>query len=101
MKVKIELIKKTQTVVKMVMNSLETHGGTSEAKFTNCIQMTEDRISGIEYTTEKVDTLVKENVKYNKCWYQISRKSGTMKIPNPKVIGIKEFLYPGIFLYPF
>jgi hypothetical protein len=40
--------------------------GTTDASITNRIQKMEERISGIENTTEEIDTSIKENVKSKK-----------------------------------
>jgi hypothetical protein len=48
------------------MQNIGKRTGTTDASFTNTIQKMEERISGVENTIEDIDTLVKENPKYEK-----------------------------------
>ena len=51
----------------------------------------EERISGVEVMVEKIDSLVKENVNFNKSLTQnIQEIWETMRRPNLRIIGIKE-----------
>jgi hypothetical protein len=51
----------------------------------------EERISGIEDTTEDIDTTVKENTKFRKFLTQnIQEIWDTMKRTNLRIIGLKE-----------
>jgi hypothetical protein len=43
------------------MKNLGTCTGTTEARYTNTIQVMEERISGIEDNIEEVNTFIKEN----------------------------------------
>jgi hypothetical protein len=62
-----------------------------DVSITNKILETEKRISGVEDTTEDIDTTVKENTKCKNLLTQISQGvQDTMKRPNLRVIGIEE-----------
>ena len=64
---------------------------TTEASITNRIQMMKERLLGVEVTKEEIDSLVKENIKYNKFLTQnILEIWDTMKRPNLRIIGIEE-----------
>ena len=91
LKSEIEALKKTQTEGILDMENLDKQMDTTEASITNRIQEMEDRISGVEDTIEEIDSLVKENVKYNKFLAQnIQEIWDTMKRPNLRIIGIEE-----------
>ena len=57
---KIVAIKKRQTEVILEMANLGKQTGTTGASSTIKIQEMEERISGVENTTEEIDTLVKK-----------------------------------------
>ena len=55
------------------------------------VQETEERISGVKYTIEEIDTTVKENSKHKKLLNQnIQEIQDTMKRPNLRIIRIEE-----------
>ena len=47
----------------MEMDNLGTRSGTTDARITNKIQQTKERISGIKHIIEDIDTTVKEKFK--------------------------------------
>jgi hypothetical protein len=58
---------------------------------TNKIQEIEERISGVQYTAEEIDTPIKENSKHKKILTQrICEIHVTMKRPNLRIIRIEE-----------
>jgi hypothetical protein len=59
------------------------------------MQKLEERISGVEDTSEETDTSVKENIKVKKFMtYNIQENKGSMKRPNLRKIGIEEMKSP-------
>ena len=74
-----------------MLENLGKQTGITEASITSRIQEIEERTSGIEDTTEEIDTLVKENVKSKMFLTQpIQEIWDTMKKPNLRITGIKE-----------
>ena len=80
LKMEMESIKKTQTVIVGIVEieNIGNQTGITDASITNRIQEMEVRIWGVVDTVEETDTLVKENVKSKKFLTQTSRKSGTL-----------------------
>ena len=73
------------------MENLSKGSGTTDGSINNRIQEMEERLSGVEDMIEKIDSLVKENVKFNKCLTQNTQEIwDTMKRPNLRIIGIEE-----------
>lgn len=66
LKVEIEARKKIQTEEILKMENLRKRTVTTGASITNRIQKMKERTSGVEDTTEEIDTSVKENVKSKK-----------------------------------
>ena len=66
LKTEIEVIKKTQTKGTVDIENLSKLTGTTETSITNKIQEIKERIAGTKDTIEKIDSLVKENIKSNK-----------------------------------
>ena len=67
----IETIKKSQRETTLEIENLGKRPGVIDARFTNRIQETEERILGAEDIRENTDTTDRENAKYKKA-------------PNPK-----------------
>jgi uncharacterized coiled-coil protein SlyX len=88
----IEAIKKTQTGNSGDRkHNMGKRTGMTDASITNRIQELEERISGIEYTIEEVDTPVKENAKTKNVLKQnIQQIWDIMKRPNLQTIGIER-----------
>lgn len=63
LKVEIEARKKIQTEEILKMENLRKRTVTTGASITNRIQKMKERTSGVEDTTEEIDTSVKENAK--------------------------------------
>jgi prefoldin subunit 5 len=63
LKLEIETIKKSQRETTLELENLGKRSGVIDASITNRIQEIEERISGVEHTTENIDTTVKENAK--------------------------------------
>ena len=80
LKLEIEAIKKTQMKGILEMENLGKRTGMTDISITNRIQEMEERISGIGYTMEEIDLLVKENIK--------SKKIPDIK--HPENLGYKE-----------
>jgi hypothetical protein len=73
------------------MENLGKRSGITNVSITSRIQEIEERISGIKYTVEEVDTTVKENSKHKKLLTQSTQKTqDTIKRPNLRIIGIEE-----------
>jgi len=66
LKVEVETLKKTQIVANQEMENLGKRLGITDLSITNRIQEVEERISGVEYTAEEINTTVKENSKDKK-----------------------------------
>ena len=91
LKLELETIKKSQRKTTLEIENLERRSGVIDASITNIIQEIEERTSDAEDTVEKIDTIVKENVKCKKLLTQnIQEIQDTMKRPNIKMIGIEE-----------
>ena len=91
LKTEIEAIKKTQTKGILDKENLSKRMGTTEASINNRIHEMEERISGIEDTTEEINSLVKENIKSNKFLTQnIQDIWNTMKRSSLTIIKIEE-----------
>jgi methyl-accepting chemotaxis protein len=91
LKMELETIKKSQRKTTLEIENLERRSGVIDASITNIIQEIEERTSDAEDTVEKIDTIVKENVKCKKLLTQnIQEIQDTMKRPNIKMIGIEE-----------
>ena len=92
LKTEMESMKKSQTQGRLAMENLGKRTETSETSITIRIQEIEERISDSEDTIEKLNTLTKENSKYNKfssqniqeMWDTIKKK------PNLRIIGVEE-----------
>lgn len=79
MNMEIESINKTQTEGILEMKILRTWTGTTEVRFTNIIQAMKEGISGMEDTTEEVNTSVKKCVESKKkSDTKTCRKSGML-----------------------
>ena len=68
--IEIQAIKKTETKGILEMKNLGKWSATTNTNTNNRIQEIEERIRGIENSIEEIDSLVKENVKFNKCLAQ-------------------------------
>jgi predicted nucleic acid-binding Zn-ribbon protein len=66
LKVEVETIKKTQMEANLKMENLGKKSGITDTSITNRMQEIEERISGVEYMEEEIDTTVKENSKHKK-----------------------------------
>ena len=62
----IETIKKSQRETTLEIENLGKRPGVIDARFTNRIQETEERILGAEDIRENTDTTDRENAKYKK-----------------------------------
>ena len=88
---KVETIKKSQSVTILEIENLEKRSGVIDASITNRIQEIEERISGTEDTIENIDTTVKENTKHKRLLTQNMQEiQDTMRRPNLRVVGIVE-----------
>jgi hypothetical protein len=88
---KVETIKKSQSVTILEIENLEKRSGVIDASITNRIQEIEERISGAIDTIENIDTTVKENAKCKKLLTQnIQEIQDTMRRSNLRIIGIEE-----------
>ena len=77
------MVKKIESREIPDMENLGKGTETTKASINNRIQELKERISGVEDTTEEIDSLVKENIKYNKLLTQnIQKVWSTMKKPN-------------------
>ena len=91
LKTEIKSIKKSQRETTLEIGNLRKRSGVIDSSITNRIEEMEERISGVEDTTEDIDTIVKENTKCKNLLTQISQGvQDTMKRPNLRVIGIEE-----------
>jgi hypothetical protein len=70
LKVEVETIKTTQMEANLEMENLGKRSRITAVSITNRIRETEERILGVEYMLEEIDTTIKENSK--------------QKTPNPK-----------------
>ena len=87
----LETIKKSQRKTTLEIENLERRSGVIDASITNIIQEIEERTSDAEDTVEKIDTIVKENVKCKKLLTQnIQEIQDTMRRPNLRIIHIDE-----------
>jgi chromosome segregation ATPase len=66
LKMDIETIKTSQKETTLELENLGKRAGVIDASITNRIQEIEERISGVEYTIENIDTTVKENAESKK-----------------------------------
>ncbi|KAL6038257.1 hypothetical protein STEG23_034930, partial [Scotinomys teguina] len=87
-KIEIKKIKKTKIEAMLEIENLTKRTGTTDASITNRMQLMEQRISDVEDTIEKIDSLVKENTKT--IIRKIQEIWDTIKIPNLRIIGIEE-----------
>ena len=72
------------------MENMGKWTGTTETSITNRIQEIEERLSDKEDTTEKINSLIKEQNKSNKFLTQnIQEIWDTMKRPNLRMIGVE------------
>lgn len=79
MKMEIESVSKTQTEGILEMKIFGTWTGTTEVRFTNIIQAMKEGISGMEDTTEEVNTSVKNMLNQKKKTdTKTCRKSGML-----------------------
>jgi hypothetical protein len=91
LKMKREIIKKTQKEAIMEMDNSAKRSGATDAVITNSIQDIEGRISGLEDTIENIDTLLNENSKCKKLLTQnIQEIQDTMKRENLIIMGIEK-----------
>ena len=89
--IKRETIKKTQTEEIIEMEIMKKFSGITNTSLKSRIQQMEERLSSAEDTIEKIDSLVKENIKSNKSLTQNSQEIwNTIKRPNIRIIGIEE-----------
>ena len=83
-----EVMKKTQTKGMLGMENLGKPMGTTETSITNRIQEIEERISDTEDTIEEINSLIKEQKKFNKFLRQNTQEIwDTMKRLNLRIIG--------------
>ena len=88
LKIEIDTIKKIQAKRIQGIENLGKWTGTTE---TSIINRLEEIISGAEDTIEKIDSLLKENIKFNKFLTQnIQEIWDTMKRPNLRIIAVEE-----------
>jgi hypothetical protein len=91
LKMYIETLKKTQRETTLNMENLGKRSGVTGTSITNRMQVIEERFSGIEYTIENIDTIVKENTKSKKLLTQnIQEIQDTMKRPNLRIMRKEE-----------
>ncbi|ERE81545.1 Transposase, L1 containing protein [Cricetulus griseus] len=91
LKTEIETIKKAQSKGMLEIETLGKQSGATDICKTNRIQEMEERISGVEDTLAEIDSLTKENLKFNKSLTQnIQEIWDTVKRPNLRIIGIEE-----------
>ena len=90
-KMKIEIINKSQRETTLELENLGKRSGVIDANTTNRTQEIEGRISGAEDTIENTGTRVRENAKCNKLLTQnIQEIQDTIRRPNLRIISIKE-----------
>jgi prefoldin subunit 5 len=66
LKSEVETIKKSQRETTLEIENLGKRKGVIDESITNRIQEIEERISGAEDAIENIDTIVKENAKWEK-----------------------------------
>jgi prefoldin subunit 5 len=97
LKMEIETIRKSQRETTLEIENLGKRSGVIDASITNRIQEIEERISGAEYTTENIDTTVKENAKCKRLLTQnIQEIQDTMRTQNLRIIGIGRVKIPKV-----
>ena len=64
LKVKIDTIKKSPRETKLEMENLGKRSGDIDASITTKVQEIKERNSGVEETSQDIDTIVKENAKH-------------------------------------
>ena len=83
--------KKAQTEVRLDTENLSKKTEITEASITNRIKETEERFSDTEDTIEEINSLIKEQNKFNKFLTQnIQEIWDTVKSPNLRIIGVEE-----------
>jgi uncharacterized coiled-coil protein SlyX len=82
------------------MENLGKRSGITDVSITNRIEKIEERMSGVEYMVEEIDTTVNENSKHKNLLTQsIQEIQDTMKRPTLRIIGIeenKDFQFKGL-----
>ena len=87
----VETIKKTQMELNFEMENLGKRSGITDVSITNRIEKIEERMSGVEYMVEEIDTTVNENSKHKNLLTQsIQEIQDTMKRPSIRKIRIEE-----------
>jgi chromosome segregation ATPase len=91
LKMEVATIKKSQRETTLELEILGKKSGNTDVSINNKIQEMEERISGVEDTTENIETKMKENTKCKKILTQnIKKIQDTMRRPNLWIIGLDE-----------
>jgi predicted RNase H-like nuclease (RuvC/YqgF family) len=91
LKMEVETMKRTQKETTLDIETLGNKSGNIDVSISNRIQVTEERISGAEYSIENMDTTIKENAKCKKILTQnIQEIQDTVRRLNLQIIGIDE-----------
>ena len=87
----IETIKKSQRETTLEIENPGKKSGAIDARITNRIKETEQRISGTKDTIENIGKTIKENVKCKMILTKnIQEIQDTMRRPNLRIIGVDE-----------